>query len=82
MKTEEYSLIAQLERNDYRCKTTGKLGFYSLDENINNAPYRVLLEIGDNGVSRDFLQIPTNQKIIGEAIKVTFGEMAFRNEQK
>lgn len=61
-------------RNDYRCKTTGKLGFYSLDENINNAPYRVLLEIGDNGVSRDFLQNPTNQKIIGEAIKVTLAK--------
>ncbi len=56
-------------RNDYRCSSTGKLGFYSLDENINKAPYRVLLEIGDNAASRDFLQNPANQKIIGEAIK-------------
>lgn len=56
-------------RNDYRCKTTGKLAFYSLDENVNIAPYRVLLEIGDNAVSHDFLQDPENQKKIGEAIK-------------
>lgn len=56
-------------RNDYRCSVTGKLSFYSLDENINTAPYRVLLEIGDNAASHDFLQDPANQKIIGEAIK-------------
>jgi hypothetical protein len=56
-------------RNDYRCMKTNKLSFYSLDENINNAPYRVLLEIGDNAASHDFLQNPANQKIIGEAIK-------------
>ena len=56
-------------RNDYRCKTTGKLSFYSLDENVNTAPYRLLLEIGDNAASHDFLQNPANQKIIGEAIK-------------
>ncbi|MEO7923768.1 MAG: N-acetylmuramoyl-L-alanine amidase [Chitinophagaceae bacterium] len=56
-------------RNDYRCAVTGKLGFYSLDENVNTAPYRVLLEIGDNAASHDFLQNPANQKIIGEAIK-------------
>ena len=56
-------------RNDYRCAKTGKLSFYSLDENINAAPYRVLLEIGDNAASHDFLQNPVNQKIIGEAIK-------------
>lgn len=56
-------------RNDYRCKETGKLSFYSLDENINTAPYRVLLEIGDNAASRDFLLNPANQQIIGEAIK-------------
>ncbi len=56
-------------RNDYRCKTTGKLSFYSLDENINTAPYRVLLEIGDNAASYDFLKNPANQKNIGEAIK-------------
>ena len=56
-------------RNDYRCAVTGKLSFYSLDENINTAPYRVLLEIGDNAASHDFLQDPANQKIMGEAIK-------------
>lgn len=56
-------------RNDYRCQTTGKLSFYSLDENVNAAPYRVLLEIGDNAASHDFLKNPANQKIIGEAIK-------------
>jgi hypothetical protein len=56
-------------RNDYRCKSTGKLSFYSLDENINTAPYRVLLEIGDNQASHEFLQNPANLKIIGEAIK-------------
>ncbi len=56
-------------RNDYRCKASGKLSFYSLDENVNTAPYRVLLEIGDNAASHDFLQDPANQKIIGEAIK-------------
>lgn len=56
-------------RNDYRCQASGKLSFYSLDENVNNAPYRVLLEIGDNAASHDFLQNPLNQKIIGEAIK-------------
>jgi hypothetical protein len=56
-------------RNDYRCKVTGKLSFYSLDENINNAPYRVLLEIGDNAASYEFLTNPANQKIIGEALK-------------
>jgi hypothetical protein len=56
-------------RNDYRCETSGKLSFYSLDENRNAAPYRVLLEIGDNAASYDFLKNPANQKIIGEAIK-------------
>lgn len=56
-------------RNDYRCRVTNKLSFYSLDENINTAPYRVLLEIGDNAASHDFLQNPANQKIIGESIK-------------
>lgn len=56
-------------RNDYRCKVTGKLSFYSLDENVNTAPYRVLLEIGDNSASHDFLLDPANQKKIGEAIK-------------
>jgi N-acetylmuramoyl-L-alanine amidase len=57
-------------RNDYRCQTSGKLSFYSLDENINTAPYRVLLEIGDNAVSRDLLLNPDSQKKIGEAIKL------------
>lgn len=56
-------------RNDYRCATTGKLSFYSLDEHVNNAPYRVLLEIGDNAASRAFLQDPAKQQILGEAIK-------------
>lgn len=56
-------------RNDYTCKTTGKRGFYSLDENVNTAKYRVLLEIGDNGVSKAFLENPANQKKIAEAIK-------------
>lgn len=57
-------------RNDYRCKTTGKLGFYSLDENINTAPYRVLLEIGDNAVSRELLISSEGRKKIGEALKL------------
>lgn len=56
-------------RNDYRCQTTGKLGFYSLDENINTAPYRVLLEIGDNAVSRELLLSPEGRRKIGAAIK-------------
>lgn len=56
-------------RNDYRCASTGKLSFYSLDEHINTAPLRVLLEIGDNAASHDFLKDSSNQKIIGEAIK-------------
>ena len=57
-------------RNDYRCQTSGKLSFYSLDENINTAHYRVLLEIGDNVVSRGLLLDPVSQKKIGEAIKL------------
>ena len=56
-------------RNDYRCKNTGKLSFYSLDENVNAAPVRVLLEIGDNKVSRDLLMNPVAQKKIGAAIQ-------------
>ncbi len=56
-------------RNDYRCEATGKLSFYSLDEHVNNAPIRVLLEIGDNGASHDFLKDPGNQQTIGKAIK-------------
>lgn len=56
-------------RNDYRCAATGKLSFYSLDEHVNTAKYRVLLEIGDNAVSRVLLQDPARQKLMGEAIK-------------
>jgi hypothetical protein len=56
-------------RNDYRCAATGKLAFYSLDENINTAPYRVLLEIGDIAVSRELLLSEEGRKNIGEAIK-------------
>lgn len=56
-------------RNDYRCSVTGKLGFFSLDENNNTAPYRVLLEIGDNVASYEFLRNPDNQKKMGEALK-------------
>jgi hypothetical protein len=56
-------------RNDYRCQVTGKLGFYSLDENVNTAPYRVLLEIGDNAVSRELLISDEGRKKIGAAIK-------------
>jgi len=56
-------------RNDYRCVSTGKLSFYSLDEHVNTAPIRVLLEIGDNAASHDFLQDPANQQKMGEAIK-------------
>ncbi len=56
-------------RNDYRCKSSNKLSFYSLDENINTAPYRVLLEIGDNAVSRALLTSPEGRKKIGEALK-------------
>ncbi|MFI5133873.1 MAG: hypothetical protein ACHQEB_06025 [Chitinophagales bacterium] len=56
-------------RNDYRCQSTGKPSFYSLDENINTTPYRVLLEIGDNNASRAFLLNLDNQKKMGEALK-------------
>ncbi len=56
-------------RNDYRCATTGKLGFYSLDENVNTAPYRVLMEVGDNAASRELLISEEGRKKIGQAIK-------------
>ena len=56
-------------RNDYRCKTTGKLSFYSLDENVNTSPVRVLLEIGDNKVSYNLLMDPVKQEQIGRAIQ-------------
>lgn len=61
-------------RNDYRCASTGKLSFYSIDENVNTAPYRVLLEIGDNAASRAILTNPDKQKLIGEAIKKALEE--------
>lgn len=57
-------------RNDYRCKNTGKLSFYSLDENTNRCPIRVLLEIGDNKESYDLLMNPEVQKKIGRAIQM------------
>lgn len=56
-------------RNDYRCATTGARAFYSIDENVNAAPYRVLLEIGDNKVSYDFLRNAANQQKMGAAVK-------------
>ena len=61
-------------RNDYRCVATGKLSFYSLDENVNVAPYRVLLEIGDNAVSRALLVDPHAQEAMGKAIKAVLLE--------
>ena len=69
MENRGVLLDSSTGRNDYRCKTTGARAFYSLDENINTAPYRILLEIGDNAVSRDILLNPEMQKKIGEAIK-------------
>lgn len=57
-------------RNDYRCKNTGKLSFYSLDENTNFCLTRVLLEIGDNKESYEILMNPSIQKKIGEAIQM------------
>jgi len=62
-------------RNDYRCLATGKLSFYSLDENVNKAPYRVLLEIGDNAVSRAVLTDPEFQRKMGKAIQTTIEGM-------
>lgn len=56
-------------RNDYRSQATGKRAFYSLDAQVNTAPYRVLLEIGDNEASHEFLKDPKNQHAIGAAIK-------------
>ncbi len=56
-------------RNDYRCTSSNKRSFYSLDENINKAPYRVLLEVGDNEASKELLQNPEMQQKIGAAIK-------------
>jgi len=56
-------------RNDYRCAATGRLGFYSVDENVNQAPYRVLLEIGDTEKSRAFLLDEGSRQAVGAAIK-------------
>jgi hypothetical protein len=63
-------------RNDYRCAKTGKLSFFSLDENVNKVPHRVLLEIGDNAISRDILLNPEIQKKIGVAIQKLIEELA------
>jgi hypothetical protein len=68
-------------RNDYRCKNTGKLSFYSLDENVNGSPIRVLLEIGDNKVSFDLLTDPSKQKEIGRAIQRVV-EQRFANSER
>jgi hypothetical protein len=64
-------------RNDYRCSVTGKLSFYSLDENVNNAPVRVLLEIGDNALSRDILLDKQMQKKIGAAVQKALERVLF-----
>ena len=56
-------------RNDYRCAATGRLGFYSIDENVNRAPYRVLLEIGDIEKSGALLLDEEFRKAVGAAIK-------------
>ena len=81
---EEIALATDLEnrgvhydssagRNDYRCAVTGKLAFYSIDENVNNAPYRVVLEIGDSEKSRQFLLAEENRFKLGAAIKAGLG---------
>ncbi len=56
-------------RNDYRCAATGRQAFYSIDENVNAAPFRVILEIGDIETSRYFLLDDGNRRAIGAAIK-------------
>lgn len=56
-------------RNDYRCAATGRLAFYSIDENVNYAPYRVLLEIGDMDKSRARLLDEEFRRAVGEGIK-------------
>lgn len=56
-------------RNDYTCSKTGKRAFYSIDENVNIAKYRVLLEVGDNGPSRALLTNPESQRKMGVALK-------------
>lgn len=80
MLIEEIALATDLEnrgthldsttgRNDYRCAATGRLGFYSIDENVNRAPLRVVLEIGDLDVSRRLLNSRDGRRRIGRAIK-------------
>ena len=61
-------------RNDYRCASSGKLSFYSLDENVNHAPVRVLLEIGDNAVSRVILLDLDMQRAIGQSVQARLEE--------
>jgi hypothetical protein len=56
-------------RNDYRCASTGRLAFYSIDENVNYANYRVLLEIGDIEKSGALLLDEEFRKAVGGAIK-------------
>ena len=62
-------LDSSADRNDYRCAVTGRRAFYSIDENVNKAPYRVILEIGDMERDRAFLLDEGNRRAIGEAIK-------------
>lgn len=69
MENRGVYLDSSTGRNDYRSPSSGKLGFYSIDDDVNNAPYRVLLEIGDNKESRVLLLDPKVQKKIGKAIK-------------
>ncbi|SFG74968.1 N-acetylmuramoyl-L-alanine amidase family protein [Pedobacter insulae] len=61
-------------RNDYKCQKTEKRAFYSIDENVNTAKYRVLLEVGDNAESRALLTDPAGQKRIGQAIKIALAK--------
>jgi len=56
-------------RNDYRCASTTRQAFYSIDENVNGAPYRVILEIGDSEKSRAFLLDEAKRRAVGAAIK-------------
>lgn len=69
LKNRGVFLDSSTGRNDYKCPKTDKRAFYSIDENINTAKYRVLLEVGDNAESRALLTDPVGQKKIGEAIK-------------
>ena len=56
-------------RNNYRCASTGRLAFYSIDENVNYAHYRVLLEIGDIEKSGPLLLDEEFRMAVGAAIK-------------